>query len=94
MVCWGCVLSTFGALFLLAIFTRFLFFVLRHFTGSKVSISKLCGSKPVKESWAVVTGSSDGIGRGYALELAKRGLNVVLISRTQEKLDQVAEEIR
>ena len=45
-------------------------------------------------SWAVVTGASEGIGRGYALELARRGLNVVLMSRSQEKLDKVAKEIQ
>lgn len=43
--------------------------------------------------WAVVTGATDGIGKAYALELAKRGLDVVLISRTLEKLKRVAAEI-
>ncbi|KAM4038188.1 very-long-chain 3-oxoacyl-CoA reductase-like isoform 3-T3 [Anomaloglossus baeobatrachus] len=41
----------------------------------------------------VVTGATDGIGKAYALELAKRGLDVVLISRTLEKLKRVAAEI-
>ncbi|UJR13365.1 hypothetical protein I4U23_000382 [Adineta vaga] len=44
--------------------------------------------------WAVVTGGTDGIGKAYAQELAKRGLNIVLISRTKEKLEQVAKEIQ
>eukprot|EP00794_Sanderia_malayensis_P016745 gene16745-18439_t len=44
-------------------------------------------------TWAVVTGATDGIGKGYAKQLARKGLNVVLISRSQEKLDAVAEEI-
>ncbi|XP_064489858.1 very-long-chain 3-oxoacyl-CoA reductase-like [Ornithodoros turicata] len=43
--------------------------------------------------WAVVTGASDGIGKAYAEELAKRGLNVVLLSRTLEKLQSVAADI-
>jgi len=43
--------------------------------------------------WAVVTGSSDGIGRAYAEQLAAKGLNVVLISRTLSKLEEVAEGI-
>ena len=42
--------------------------------------------------WAVVTGSTEGIGRQYALELAKRGLDIVLIS-LPERLDEVAREI-
>jgi len=41
----------------------------------------------------VVTGASDGIGRVYALELAKRGFNILLISRTKSKLEQVAAEV-
>ncbi|XP_062310601.1 17-beta-hydroxysteroid dehydrogenase type 3 isoform X1 [Osmerus eperlanus] len=43
--------------------------------------------------WAVVTGASDGIGRAYAFELASRGMNIVILSRTKEKLDHVANEI-
>lgn len=41
----------------------------------------------------VITGSTDGIGRQYALQLAARGINIVLISRTVEKLMAVASEI-
>eukprot|EP00019_Armaparvus_languidus_P003752 CAMPEP_0168590514 /NCGR_PEP_ID=MMETSP0420-20121227/6613_1 /TAXON_ID=498008 /ORGANISM="Pessonella sp." /LENGTH=282 /DNA_ID=CAMNT_0008626187 /DNA_START=132 /DNA_END=980 /DNA_ORIENTATION=- len=43
--------------------------------------------------WAAVTGASDGIGKAYAKQLAKDGFNVVLISRTESKLNAVAEEI-
>ncbi|KAI2664543.1 Very-long-chain 3-oxoacyl-CoA reductase-B [Labeo rohita] len=43
--------------------------------------------------WAVVTGATSGIGRGYAEELAKRGLDIVLISRSEDKLRRVAKEI-
>lgn len=43
--------------------------------------------------WAVVTGATSGIGKAYAHELARRGLDVVLISRSLERLNQVASEI-
>uniref|UniRef100_A0A3Q4H5F5 Hydroxysteroid (17-beta) dehydrogenase 3 n=1 Tax=Neolamprologus brichardi TaxID=32507 RepID=A0A3Q4H5F5_NEOBR len=43
--------------------------------------------------WAVVTGSSEGIGRAFAFALAQRGMNIVVMSRTKAKLDQVAKEI-
>lgn len=43
--------------------------------------------------WAVVTGSTDGIGKAYAKELASRGVNLVLISRTLEKLERTRDEI-
>ena len=44
-------------------------------------------------SWAVVTGATDGIGKAYAFALAKKGLNVVIISRTESKLADVKKEI-
>ncbi|CAG9859567.1 unnamed protein product [Phyllotreta striolata] len=43
--------------------------------------------------WALITGSTDGIGKAYACELAKRGINVVLVSRNEERLKKTAEEI-
>lgn len=41
----------------------------------------------------VVTGATDGIGKSYAKQLAKQGLNIILVSRTQAKLETVAAEI-
>lgn len=41
----------------------------------------------------VVTGSTDGIGKEYAKELAQRGLNIVLISRNIDKLNKISSEI-
>ncbi|KAM6230517.1 17-beta-hydroxysteroid dehydrogenase type 3 [Porphyrio hochstetteri] len=48
---------------------------------------------PSLGEWAVVTGAGDGLGKAYSFELAKRGLNVVMISRTLEKLQKVAFEV-
>lgn len=44
--------------------------------------------------WALVAGASDGVGSAMAEELARRGLNVVLLARRQEVLDAVAATIR
>jgi len=44
--------------------------------------------------WALVTGAAQGIGREYALALARRGLNIVLVSRNKQELENVANEIR
>ncbi|EFX74284.1 hypothetical protein DAPPUDRAFT_324516 [Daphnia pulex] len=44
--------------------------------------------------WAVVTGATDGIGKAYARQLAALGLNIVLISRSPSKLQQVSDEIK
>ena len=45
-------------------------------------------------SWAVITGATDGIGKEFCMQLAKLKFNIVLVSRTPEKLERVAEEIK
>lgn len=45
-------------------------------------------------SWAVVTGATDGIGKAFAFQLAAKGLNLILISRTQAKLEAVSLQIQ
>ena len=42
---------------------------------------------------ALVTGASTGIGRCYAEQLAEIGYNLVIVSRTEETLQEVAKEI-
>uniref|UniRef100_A0A2K6R6D6 Very-long-chain 3-oxoacyl-CoA reductase n=1 Tax=Rhinopithecus roxellana TaxID=61622 RepID=A0A2K6R6D6_RHIRO len=64
------------------------------FTAFRVwGVGNEAGVGPGLGEWAVVTGGTDGIGKSYAEELAKRGMKVVLISRSQDKLDQVSSEI-
>ncbi|XP_073438019.1 hydroxysteroid dehydrogenase-like protein 1 isoform X2 [Dendrobates tinctorius] len=43
--------------------------------------------------WAVVTGSSDGIGKAYAEDLARHGVNIILLGRSIQKLQNVSEAI-
>uniref|UniRef100_A0A6G1S9V7 Estradiol 17-beta-dehydrogenase 12 n=1 Tax=Aceria tosichella TaxID=561515 RepID=A0A6G1S9V7_9ACAR len=49
--------------------------------------------KPKDNSWAVITGATDGIGLAYAHEFCKRGYNLLLISRNPSKLNDVKQEI-
>jgi 17beta-estradiol 17-dehydrogenase / very-long-chain 3-oxoacyl-CoA reductase len=49
-----------------------------------------CGGPNV---WAVVTGSTDGIGLAYAKFMAEKGYCVLLISRNPEKLNKVKKDI-
>uniref|UniRef100_A0A674P5F3 Hydroxysteroid (17-beta) dehydrogenase 3 n=1 Tax=Takifugu rubripes TaxID=31033 RepID=A0A674P5F3_TAKRU len=76
----------------------FVYYGVKLLIFSRMLFPKLCFPLPnafmtSMGEWAVVTGSSEGIGRAYAFELAKRGMNVVIMSRNKETLDQVAAEI-
>jgi short-subunit dehydrogenase len=44
--------------------------------------------------WAVVAGASEGVGAEMARALAARGLDVVLLARRQQVLDELADSIR
>jgi 17beta-estradiol 17-dehydrogenase / very-long-chain 3-oxoacyl-CoA reductase len=46
------------------------------------------------EPWAIVTGGSDGIGRGYVEELLSRGFNVIIHGRSKEKLTKLKAELQ
>lgn len=47
--------------------------VRKSFFSSPTNVTKM-------GEWALVTGSTDGIGKAYAFALAKRGMNIVLVS--------------
>jgi short-subunit dehydrogenase len=44
--------------------------------------------------WAIVAGASDGVGECFARAVAERGVNVVLLARRQQLLDEIAASIR
>jgi len=73
------------------------YYALSALFGSIKTLRKLIPKDLVtrygKNSWVVVTGASDGIGKGFCEEFARDGFNIVLIARNQEKLKKVAEEL-
>ena len=48
---------------------------------------------PNTSSWALITGASDGIGFGFAQELAANGFNLILHGRNAEKLRKRIKEL-
>jgi short-subunit dehydrogenase len=50
--------------------------------------------KSFEGSWALVTGSSYGIGKDVAISLASRGLNIIVHGRSKEKLEEQCALIR
>ncbi|XDG08976.1 hypothetical protein ABKA04_008591 [Annulohypoxylon sp. FPYF3050] len=46
-----------------------------------------------KGTWAVVTGASDGLGKEFATQLAAKGFNLILVSRTLSKLEALSQEL-
>lgn len=59
-------LETFGLVTLAYIAVQIGWFVYRLVSPTRIDVKKL-------GQWALVTGSTDGIGKAYAFELAKRG---------------------
>lgn len=46
-----------------------------------------------RNTWALVTGASDGIGQEFCRQLARIGFNVVLLARSESKLNETAKEL-
>ena len=76
-----------GLLYALKYIENILSYFYCHFLRPGKNIKKKFGQ------WAVVTGATDGIGKAMAFEFAKKGLSVVLISRSQEKLNETSAEL-
>lgn len=73
-----------GALFIFRYLFRFLTFFYNYFLKKSTLMSY-----KRQNSWAVITGATDGIGKAFTIELAKKGFNVLLVSRTEERLKNV-----
>ena len=44
-------------------------------------------------SWTLATGATDGIGKAFTNSLAKEGFNIILVSRTLQKLKSCEDEL-
>ncbi len=50
--------------------------------------------RTIKDTRAILTGASSGIGRELALELSRQGAKLVILARREKLLERLAEEIR
>jgi short-subunit dehydrogenase len=44
-------------------------------------------------SWALIAGASEGLGEAFAREIAKKGINIILIARRKELLEKLSSDI-
>ena len=66
--------------------------------GLKEITSSLRSNKSLdaygKNSWGLVTASTDGIGQGFAVTLAKQGSNIIQVGRNPEKLASTGNDLK
>ncbi|KAI5862065.1 short chain dehydrogenase [Durotheca rogersii] len=82
-------LAGFGALFVTSKILSFLRLFLSVFVLSGTNLRKY----GKKGTWAVVTGASSGLGKEFATQLAAKGFNLVLVSRTLSNLEALSQEL-
>ncbi|EAR98643.1 oxidoreductase, short chain dehydrogenase/reductase family protein (macronuclear) [Tetrahymena thermophila SB210] len=87
------ILSILGAIWVLQILFQFFRIIYVHFRNLSTVLQKYKNDDTVKGNYAVITGSTDGIGKGYAQVLAKEGFNILQISRNPTKLQNVESEL-
>ncbi|XP_037497766.1 very-long-chain 3-oxoacyl-CoA reductase 1 isoform X1 [Jatropha curcas] len=85
---WLLLISSLGFLSLLNYSFSLLNWVYKTFLRPQKNLKEKYGS------WALITGATDGIGKAFAKQLAKQGLNLILVSKTLDKLKKVSNEIQ
>lgn len=87
------ILTLVGGVWVVTRLQKLLSFVWLHFFRSG-TLGRYTRPSSGKPPWALVTGASDGVGRGFVEELLERGFNIVLHGRNERKLQGVIDELR
>ncbi|OMJ68421.1 hypothetical protein SteCoe_34130 [Stentor coeruleus] len=60
----------------------------------KKALSRKSNINKYNRGWALITASTDGIGLGFAEELAKKGFNIIQVSRNPTKMQDIARRLK
>lgn len=81
----------FSGIFFLGLHLKYIFgFIYRKHIRPRKNFIERYG----KNTWVLVTGASDGIGKAFCEEFARIGFNVCLLARNMEKLKNVEEIVQ
>lgn len=84
-----CLVWCLGWVLLIKVTSKALMFMYQAFLMKELNLLQRYG----KGSWAFVTGSTDGIGLEFARQLARRGFNILISGRNEEKIGQRIKEL-
>ena len=77
-----------GFFYLCKWMVRWVIVTYRSFYGTKCTADRYG-----VDSWAIITGATGGIGKFSALELAKRGFNIIIVSHDEGRMQEISDEI-
>lgn len=86
-------LQLFGALILVRVLVRAARWLWLHGWVPRRRQGPRLAERYGQGSWALITGAGDGLGKAFAQQLAGAGFNLLLVSRTAEKLRHLQGEL-
>lgn len=83
-------ISLVGVIFLWRKIRNFLLYIINLVKGPHRDLTAIYG----ENSYVLITGGSDGIGKALSCEFAKKGFNLILVARDLKKLNNAKAEIQ
>lgn len=80
-------------LFSARVLTTVINYIWLHFLRPPCNFRAVYGGGEGLQSWALVTGSAAGIGRAFAIELARAGFSLILLDHCRGGLDKLRSEL-